>query len=152
MIQPVLYSYSFNGPPEVGRKSCVFFTSTVVSRLNLLIILSILSMQPVLLDSASIQADKILLLDSFFQVLIYHGEVKFDWLMVRIIFVLWSILRLLHSCLLLIQTIDQWKKAGYHDKPEYENFRQLLQAPVDDAQDILATRFPIPRFDRIWNW
>ncbi|CAK8692475.1 protein transport protein Sec23A-like [Clavelina lepadiformis] len=88
MIQPVLYSYSFNGPPE-----------------------------PVLLDSASIQADKILLLDSFFQVLIYHGE-----------------------------TIDQWKKAGYHDKPEYENFRQLLQAPVDDAQDILATRFPIPRY------
>uniref|UniRef100_H2ZP45 Protein transport protein SEC23 n=1 Tax=Ciona savignyi TaxID=51511 RepID=H2ZP45_CIOSA len=88
MMQPVLYSYSFNGPPE-----------------------------PVLLDSTSIQADKILLLDTFFQVLIYHGE-----------------------------TIDQWKKAGYQEKPEYENFRQLLQAPVDDAQDILATRFPIPRY------
>uniref|UniRef100_H2ZP53 Protein transport protein SEC23 n=1 Tax=Ciona savignyi TaxID=51511 RepID=H2ZP53_CIOSA len=44
------------------------------------------------------------------------------------------------------QTIDQWKKAGYQEKPEYENFRQLLQAPVDDAQDILATRFPIPRY------
>uniref|UniRef100_H2Y1H9 Protein transport protein SEC23 n=1 Tax=Ciona intestinalis TaxID=7719 RepID=H2Y1H9_CIOIN len=88
MMQPVLYSYSFNGPPE-----------------------------PVLLDSTSIQADKILLLDTFFQVLIYHGE-----------------------------TIDQWKKAGYQEKPEYENFRQLMQAPVDDAQDILATRFPIPRY------
>uniref|UniRef100_H2ZP50 Protein transport protein SEC23 n=1 Tax=Ciona savignyi TaxID=51511 RepID=H2ZP50_CIOSA len=44
------------------------------------------------------------------------------------------------------ETIDQWKKAGYQEKPEYENFRQLLQAPVDDAQDILATRFPIPRY------
>lgn len=30
--------------------------------------------------------------------------------------------------------------------PEYENFRQLLQAPVDDAQEILATRFPMPRY------
>lgn len=30
--------------------------------------------------------------------------------------------------------------------PEYENFRQLLQAPVDDAQEILQTRFPIPRY------
>lgn len=88
MIQAVLYSYSFNGPPE-----------------------------PVLLDSTSIKQDTILLLDTFFQVLIYHGE-----------------------------TIDQWKKAGYHEKTEYENFRQLLQAPKDDAQDILATRFPIPRY------
>nr|XP_039259214.1 protein transport protein Sec23A-like [Styela clava] len=88
MIQPVLYSYSFNGPPE-----------------------------PVLLDSTSIQPDKILLLDTFFQVLIFHGE-----------------------------TIAQWKKAGYHEQPQYENFRQLMQAPIDDAQDILATRFPIPRY------
>jgi protein transport protein SEC23 len=30
--------------------------------------------------------------------------------------------------------------------PEYESFRQLLQAPVDDAEEILATRFPIPRY------
>lgn len=30
--------------------------------------------------------------------------------------------------------------------PEYENFRQLLQAPVDDAQEILSTRFPMPRY------
>ena len=44
MIQPALFAYSFNGPPE-----------------------------PVLLDSTSIQPDRILLLDTFFQVLIYHG-------------------------------------------------------------------------------
>lgn len=47
MIQPILYSYSFNGPPE-----------------------------PVLLDTSSIQPDKILLMDTFFQILIFHGEVS----------------------------------------------------------------------------
>lgn len=47
MIQPILYSYSFNGPPE-----------------------------PVLLDTSSIQSDRILLMDTFFQILIFHGEVR----------------------------------------------------------------------------
>ncbi|XP_050407148.1 protein transport protein Sec23B [Patella vulgata] len=88
MIQPILYAYSFHGPPE-----------------------------PVLLDSSSITADRILLMDTFFQIVIYHGE-----------------------------TIYEWRKQGYHDLPEYENFKQLLQAPVDDAQEILQTRFPMPRY------
>ncbi|XP_049804663.1 protein transport protein Sec23A isoform X2 [Schistocerca nitens] len=88
MIQPILYSYSFNGPPE-----------------------------PVLLDTSSIQPDRILLMDTFFQILIFHGE-----------------------------TIAQWRAQRYQDMPEYENFRQLLQAPVDDAQEILQTRFPMPRY------
>lgn len=48
MIQPILYSYSFSGPPE-----------------------------PVLLDTSSIQPDRILLMDTFFQILIYHGEVQY---------------------------------------------------------------------------
>lgn len=39
-----------------------------------------------------------------------------------------------------------WRKAGYQDLPEYENFKQLLQAPVDDTQEILQTRFPMPRY------
>lgn len=47
MIQPILYSYGFNAPPE-----------------------------PVLLDTSSIQPDKILLMDTFFQILIFHGEVS----------------------------------------------------------------------------
>ncbi|XP_060117456.1 protein transport protein Sec23A [Heteronotia binoei] len=88
MIQPILYAYSFSGPPE-----------------------------PVLLDSSSILPDRILLMDTFFQILIYHGE-----------------------------TIAQWRKSGYQDMPEYENFRHLLQAPVDDAQEILHSRFPMPRY------
>uniref|UniRef100_G3NJI4 Protein transport protein SEC23 n=1 Tax=Gasterosteus aculeatus aculeatus TaxID=481459 RepID=G3NJI4_GASAC len=88
MVQPVLYAYSFSGPPE-----------------------------PVLLDSSSILPDRILLMDTFFQILIYHGE-----------------------------TVAQWRKAGYQEMSEYENFRHLLQAPVDDAQELLHTRFPMPRY------
>jgi len=88
MIQPILYAYTFNGPPE-----------------------------PVLLDTSSIQPDRILLMDTFFQLLIFHGE-----------------------------TIAQWRAAGYHEKPEYENFKNLLAAPVSDTTEILQTRFPVPRY------
>ena len=88
MIQPTLMSYTFDTPP-----------------------------QPVLLDSISIKPDVILLLDTFFHILIFHGE-----------------------------TIAQWRKAGYQDQEGYENFKELLDAPVADAQELLADRFPIPRY------
>ncbi|KAI8998101.1 hypothetical protein BC832DRAFT_566185 [Gaertneriomyces semiglobifer] len=88
MIQPTIMSYSFNGPP-----------------------------QPVLLDSVSIKPDVILLLDTFFHILIWHGE-----------------------------TVAAWRKAKYHEQPAYENFKLLLEAPKQDAQDLLAERFPIPRY------
>lgn len=65
----------------------------------------------------SIAPDRILLLDSFFQIIIFHGE-----------------------------TIATWRKQRYHEQPEHEAFRRLLQAPRDDAQEILATRFPMPRY------
>ncbi|XP_045600749.1 protein transport protein Sec23A isoform X3 [Procambarus clarkii] len=87
MIQPVLYSYSFNG------------------------------IEAVMLDTSSIQPDRILLLDTFFHVLIFLGE-----------------------------TMAAWKREGYQDQEEYATFKDLLQSPIDDAQDILATRFPIPRY------
>lgn len=48
--------------------------------------------------------------------------------------------------LFYFQTIAQWRKAGYQEMAEYENFKQLLQAPLDDAQEILQTRFPMPRY------
>ncbi|KAL2401782.1 Protein transport protein sec23 [Exophiala dermatitidis] len=73
--------------------------------------------QPVLLDSASIQPNTILLLDTFFQILIYHGE-----------------------------TIAEWRKAGYQDQEGYENFRALLEAPKEDARELVQDRFPLPRF------
>ena len=76
MIQPTLMSYTFDVPP-----------------------------QPVLLDSVSIKPDVILLLDTFFHILIFHGE-----------------------------TVAQWRKAGYQDQEGYENFKDLLETPVADAQ------------------
>lgn len=88
MIQPTLTSYSLSGPPE-----------------------------PVLLDSSSILPDRILLLDTFFHVVIFHGD-----------------------------TIAKWRKAGYQDQPEYEHLRRLLEAPKEDTQVLLATRFPLPRY------
>mmetsp|Transcript_54019 Transcript_54019/g.171416 ORF Transcript_54019/g.171416 Transcript_54019/m.171416 type:complete len:780 (-) Transcript_54019:125-2464(-) len=87
MIQPTLLSYSFNGPPE-----------------------------PALLDVASIAADRILLLDSYFTVVIFHGT-----------------------------TVAQWRKAEYHHQPEHAAFAQLLQGPQADAKVIVDDRFPVPR-------
>lgn len=62
MIQPSLISYSFSSAPE-----------------------------PVLLDVAAISADKILLLDAHFTVVIFHGT-----------------------------SIAQWRKMGYQNQPEHE--------------------------------
>jgi protein transport protein SEC23 len=61
--------------------------------------------QPVLLDSTSIQPQTILLLDTFFHILIFHGE-----------------------------TMAEWRKAGYQDMDGYENFKELLEAPKEDAR------------------
>merc|ERR550537_1781447 len=89
MIQPALLQYSFEeGPP-----------------------------QPVLLDATSLRNNVILLLDSFFHIVIWRGE-----------------------------TIQAWYEAGYQNKEEYANFKQLLVAPAEDAKSILGDRFPVPKF------
>lgn len=62
MIQPSLIAYSFNSLP-----------------------------QPALLDVASIAADRILLLDSYFSIVIFHG-----------------------------MTIAQWRNMGYQNQPEHQ--------------------------------
>ncbi|KAI9809675.1 MAG: GTPase-activating protein S23 [Sarcosagium campestre] len=73
--------------------------------------------QPVLLDSSSIQPNHILLLDTFFHILIFHGE-----------------------------TIAEWRKVGYQDQEGYENFKTLLELPKEDARELIQDRFPLPRF------
>jgi len=88
MIQPYLEAYSFDGPP-----------------------------QPVLLSSTSVKPNQILLLDTYFRILIHYGE-----------------------------TIASWKKLGYQNQPEYENFNLLLSAPKEEAEQIIKARFPYPRF------
>merc|ERR1711920_641517 len=72
---------------------------------------------PVLLDSCSLKPDVILLMDDFFHVVIWRGE-----------------------------NIQAWFDAGYQDREEYANFKTLLQAPANDAKQILADRFPVPKF------
>lgn len=62
MIQPLLISYSFNSPPT-----------------------------PALLDVASIALERILLLDAYFSVVIFHGT-----------------------------TIAQWRNLGYQNQPEHQ--------------------------------
>jgi protein transport protein SEC23 len=88
MIQPTLLSYSFNGPPQAA-----------------------------LLDSESVRPDTILLLDTFFHVVVFHGE-----------------------------TVAAWREQGYHEQEEHAAFRALLEAPQSDAQLIMDARFPVPRY------
>lgn len=88
MIQPTLISFSFDQKP-----------------------------QPVLLDSISIKPDVILLLDTYFHVLIWHGEI-----------------------------IASWRKTGYQDQEGYQNFKELLESPRHEIAELLVERFPIPRY------
>lgn len=88
MIQPTLTSYELDKEPE-----------------------------PVLLDSTSIKPNRILFLDTFFHILIYHGTL-----------------------------ISDWRRQGYQDQPEYEYFKEFLELPRQEAADILIDRFPLPRF------
>jgi protein transport protein SEC23 len=82
MIQPTLMSYGLEAAPE-----------------------------PVLLDSISIRPEAVLLLDTFFHILIFHGE-----------------------------TIANWRKAGYHEQPGYDNLVKLLEDPQEDAQVSVLVR------------
>ncbi|ANZ74501.1 BA75_01504T0 [Komagataella pastoris] len=88
MIQPTLTAYEINQEP-----------------------------QPIFLDSMSITADRILLLDTFFQIVIYHGE-----------------------------TIVQWREAKYQEQEEFAYLKDFFQLPREDAADLLIDRFPLPRF------
>lgn len=87
MIQPTLDRYSFNGPPE-----------------------------PALLSAGSLAPDIMLLLDTYFQVVVWSGS-----------------------------TIADWRKKGFQNDPNYASFKALLAAPVADAQAIAEDRFPVPR-------
>jgi len=89
MMQPALYSFSFQNPTA----------------------------SPVLLDATSVRPDVILLLDTFFNVVVFHGE-----------------------------TIASWREQGYAELPEHVAFRDLLQRPKEEAKLLMETRFPVPRF------
>ena len=44
------------------------------------------------------------------------------------------------------ETIAAWKQQGYQLQEEHANFRNLLEAPQQDSQMIMNSRFPVPRF------
>ena len=72
---------------------------------------------PVLLDASSLKPNVVLLLDSFFHLVIWKGE-----------------------------TIQNWFEQGYHEREEYANFKALIMNSEAQAKAILADRFPVPRF------
>merc|ERR1711957_804099 len=76
MIQPALLQYTLQGGPP----------------------------QPVLLDAGSLNAQVILLLDSFFHVVIWRGE-----------------------------SIQAWYDAGYHTQEQSATLKALLQQPQEDV-------------------
>jgi protein transport protein SEC23 len=87
MIQPTLDRYSFSGPPE-----------------------------PALLSANTLSPDVILLLDTYFQIVVWTGS-----------------------------TMAEWRKKGFHNDPNYASFKALLSAPLADAQGLVEERFPVPR-------
>lgn len=88
MIQPALVSYELNQPTR-----------------------------PVSLDTSSITPDRILLMDTFFQIVIFHGD-----------------------------KIVAWRKANYQEQEGFEWFKMFLEAPIRDANDLMMSRFPLPRY------
>eukprot|EP00759_Apiculatamorpha_spiralis_P042361 PhF_6_TR40471/c0_g1_i1/m.60497/K14006/SEC23; protein transport protein SEC23 len=71
--------------------------------------------RPVPLDEAVIQAENILVLDTFFEVLIHHGS-----------------------------TIDEWRRAGYEENPEFAHFKKFLEIPREHAKEVMKGRQPFP--------
>lgn len=102
MIQPTLSSYSLSSQsiPDPIDPSKHRLLST-----------------PVLLDSISVKPDVVLLLDSFFHIVIFHGE-----------------------------HVASWRKQGLHEQAEYAHIKSLLESPKADALDLLTERFPIPMY------
>ena len=89
MIQPLLFEYTPDNPAP----------------------------NPVYLDLNSLKNDCVLLLDTFFHVVVWHGN-----------------------------DVVKWREEGYQDQEGYENIKQMLEDPQDYAQNIVVERLPKPRF------
>ncbi|XP_049849293.1 protein transport protein SEC23-like [Schistocerca gregaria] len=70
---------------------------------------------PVHLSADSVLPTNVLLLDTYFYIVIHYGS-----------------------------TIAQWRDAQYHLNPEYSNLLELIQLPKADALDLLSNRMPVP--------
>lgn len=72
--------------------------------------------EPVLLDSASLKPDAILLLDAFFYTVIYYGRVA-----------------------------AEWRDANY-PRDQYPGLYQMMDQAKEEAAALIADRFPLPRY------
>lgn len=72
---------------------------------------------PVLLSATSLAPDRILVLDTFFSLVVWVGD-----------------------------NVADWRKGGYHLKPEYAHVKQLLDAPAEFVASVKRERFPAPRY------
>lgn len=88
MIQPTLESYTLDNDPV-----------------------------PVLLSAGSVTKDNVLLLDTFFHVIVHYGA-----------------------------HIAGWVDAGYHNQPDYENLKELVDSPISDASYLIMDRMPMPMY------
>lgn len=97
MIQPVLLAYDLCDASGAGGAPA--------------------TVNAVLLDAASIGPERILLLDTFFNVILWHGE-----------------------------SVASWKKSGLDQDPNYDYLKEFFQMARSDADAFIANRFPAPLF------
>lgn len=72
---------------------------------------------PVLCDMDSLADDRILVVDTYFFVLIWYGK-----------------------------TIHYWKEQNFQEDPQFAHFKDLLSVAKTDAQLLMEDRLPVPRF------
>jgi Gelsolin repeat len=81
-----------------------------LSLLSIIIYLPIIEPPfPVLLSSTSLAKDRILVLDTFFHVIIWHGA-----------------------------AIADWRNQGFQNSPEHSEFKALLESPQKEVEVCLA--------------
>ncbi len=74
------------------------------------------------LDLEELQDEVVLLLDSFFNVLIWYGE-----------------------------SVQSWREQKLDEDPQYEYLTELFRAPMQDAQEIMYDRIPCSNFYETWK-
>lgn len=72
---------------------------------------------PVLLSATSLSSDRVLVLDTFFHVVVWYGD-----------------------------KVAEWRNQKYHERPDFAHLKTLLEAPLQYIKLVQSERFPLPRF------
>jgi protein transport protein SEC23 len=73
--------------------------------------------EPVFLSASSVTPNNVLLLDTFFHIVVHTGS-----------------------------NIANWRKAGYHLNPDHENLKELIEQPIATAAGFMQDRMPLPMY------